>query len=398
MISLRIPTSAFVILLAFAVAASAAEPPAAPQSPAQLVESLGDKSFRVREAAAKRLASMGADARVALEAGRKSPDKETADRCAQLLASLGENDRLARIDRFEKADPGTDAADLPFWKLFCDAVGDTKPSRRDFARLMRVHREELERLQADGRKLSDSHVNRLWDFAKRSAKFDPNAATLSLEGVEADDLCILFLIGCDPRTPDNPKLYKMEFVLWDPLFLRGVTDPKGSPTMRKLFARWSRTQTNYRLLMETLRTMRKHQMPECFETGMAIYAREKKGKAVFAALGLFTAGLAATRHQQKVFRDLLADSTLVGEPDFPLDGGNVRMRIEMRDIALAALIRLDGQEYREYGIPAFRIIDLKQPYEFHHFGYENDDQRTSTRKLWETRHANIERLRTVWAW
>ena len=150
--------------LSFAVAA---EPTVPPKTPTELVVLLGDTSFRTRESAAKELVAMGAAAHAALEAGRKSGDAEVVARCDKLLGSLGERERRTRIDRFEKAEVGSEARDLPFWNLFRDAVGDTKASRKDFARMLRSHFSELIPLERDAEKLSGSHYQRIADFRTR---------------------------------------------------------------------------------------------------------------------------------------------------------------------------------------------------------------------------------------
>lgn len=67
------------------VAALAADPK---PSAAPLVEQLGDRDFKTREAAGRKLLELGEPALAALEAGLDSPVPEVASRCADLLVAV----------------------------------------------------------------------------------------------------------------------------------------------------------------------------------------------------------------------------------------------------------------------------------------------------------------------
>jgi hypothetical protein len=95
--------------------------PARAQDPQKLVEQLGDASYEKRESASKELTKLKEKAKDALEAGLKSTDKETRQRCKKILETITKNTRLERFERLRK-DPAS-VPDFPFWKEFQRLVG-----------------------------------------------------------------------------------------------------------------------------------------------------------------------------------------------------------------------------------------------------------------------------------
>src|SRR5271165_1606608 len=69
-------------------------------APEELVRRLGDESYPVREEAGKQLLRLGVAARDALLNGVKNSDLEIRRRCRDLLPSILEADRKARLAAF----------------------------------------------------------------------------------------------------------------------------------------------------------------------------------------------------------------------------------------------------------------------------------------------------------
>src|SRR5262249_39741245 len=74
----------------------------------ELVKLLGDKSYRVREVAARELVSRGSASVAALTAALKNEDPEVAERARQLLpqvATSERNEKLAQLVKNPAAPP-----------------------------------------------------------------------------------------------------------------------------------------------------------------------------------------------------------------------------------------------------------------------------------------------------
>jgi hypothetical protein len=115
---------------------------AANDEAAKLVEQLGNASFEKREAASAELAKLKEKAKPALEAGLKSADKETRQRCKKLLDSLGKSAAGERFERFRQ-DP-TSEPDYPLWKEFVALYGDKFHAQ--FCLMAARHIEQMEEL------------------------------------------------------------------------------------------------------------------------------------------------------------------------------------------------------------------------------------------------------------
>jgi hypothetical protein len=141
------------LLLLFALATPALAdglkaPPGGKSSADGLVEQLGDRDFKTREAAGKQLLDLGERAVAALEAGLDSPVPEVARRCADLLPAV-----RRKID-----------ADALLVPTPLDLTADVGTVAEAFAA---IEKQSRYRLKVDG------------DQAVLAAKFTPKGATVT---------------------------------------------------------------------------------------------------------------------------------------------------------------------------------------------------------------------------
>ena len=139
--------------------ATAKEPPSL-EKMTQLVEKLGDDSFRNREQAHRELLAIGLPAREALARGLRSPDLEIRLRSRRLLAQVAEEEFEGRLAAFIADVNGTRDHDLPAWKRYRESIGNTRIARTLFVSMIR---EEMPLLQAfeSGRKLEELFSERV---------------------------------------------------------------------------------------------------------------------------------------------------------------------------------------------------------------------------------------------
>lgn len=79
----------------------------------ELVQCLGDRSFRVRDAAYRELISIGTPAKSALEKGLKDPDLDVSESCRRLLPQIRESYVHEQIEIFLANPKEAAPADLP---------------------------------------------------------------------------------------------------------------------------------------------------------------------------------------------------------------------------------------------------------------------------------------------
>lgn len=382
----------------------AEEKPAATSNPGEeqvrataLILRLGDINYRAREAASRELVKMGAAARSALEAGIKNADPEIASRCERLLPLALQSDLLIRIARFEKDKGGKEPVDLPFWPLFRKHVGDDPVSRDSYARLMKFAGVELIDLQKNGDKLGEKYAERLLELNNRqnyNVRRVPNGGNAS--DPEVDEISVLFLLGCDPRTASDPRLSNLHpnFMYQGPFGTAIAATNGPGVTLRKLFVSWADQRTEPNTISQCLQMMQQHKLPESYAYAMKVYAKKDlpvyiRGQAITAA------GRVAKPAQQKDFIEMLKDDTLITQFNI---GNNINTAVQMRDVALAMAIHIDGLDIRKYDFPHLKMNPGIDAFQFHYLGFEDDKKRAEVRKQWEAAHANILKARGSWPW
>jgi hypothetical protein len=100
-------------------------------SPAELVRQLGSSRYPVRQQAMARLLTLGAAAKEALLDGRRDADPEIVARCRELLPAVLDADLRRRIDLYR----ANRTAGLPFETSFARKVGNTDAMRAFYANL-----------------------------------------------------------------------------------------------------------------------------------------------------------------------------------------------------------------------------------------------------------------------
>jgi hypothetical protein len=117
---------------------------------AELIGQLNSDKYAAREAAQRELAEIGSPALPALRQATESADPEVASRAQQLLRTIRAQALRRRRDAFVKASedfvegaPLSDDVELPAWDAFREIVGrKTRPARKLYAQIL-VNEEEL---------------------------------------------------------------------------------------------------------------------------------------------------------------------------------------------------------------------------------------------------------------
>jgi RNA polymerase sigma factor (sigma-70 family) len=109
--------------------------PAAKDDPAaSLVRLLGDRDFKTREDAAKKLRAVGVKALPALQAGTRDPDPEVAKRSHDVIGAIRADARDALAKQFDPQKP--EDYDHPVWKRFKTIAGSDLAARKLFAEII----------------------------------------------------------------------------------------------------------------------------------------------------------------------------------------------------------------------------------------------------------------------
>ena len=163
-------------------------------TPVELVRQLGDPSFSVREQATKRLLAIGRAAVPALEAGSKSSDPETVDRCERILLKARRTDREILLDNFAADPKGEKKIALAGWERFRKLAGDDPASRQVFVENYRMAGDILELLETDPTAATIQFSDRCQAIRKRQ-----NAITNGPVSFTFSEVLSTLMLATDPR-------------------------------------------------------------------------------------------------------------------------------------------------------------------------------------------------------
>jgi hypothetical protein len=360
-------------LLMAPLAARAEEPP----SPAELVRRLGDDSFETRREAAAQLEALGAAAIPAVRAGLEGRDLEVRRWCRRLLPRLVAAGREAKLEALVADVEGKGKHDFPGWERFRKEVGADAAARQLFARAVRADAALLEASEG-GAKAAGPLV------AKRCAGLQLKVVSPEHDATLLGEVAALAFVLTDRKqAPDRASVAAfhagLEALAHRPALIKEV---RGAPAFRKLLAT---------ALRERAAVAADGAVSAALELGLteavgwaAALAADRKAPAITRARALLLVGALGDRSAAPALGALLEDTAPVGSRTL----GRARLTAELRDVALATLIRLHGEKEADYGFPYPRALPgLKVVPDPACLGFSNPAERTAALERWRARAA-----------
>ena len=275
------------------------------QDVAKIVLQLGDRSFRAREEAEKRLTELGISATAALKAGLDDVDPELRIRCRRLLDQISKDSRLKLLADFKKGGPN--AKELPGWKGFQTIIGDDKKTREFFAEMYSAEFALLESSAAKPEKLGEKLQQRCTELQNATQQF---GYQLSLPTVAT----VLYLTTHENAKQNATVSSMASNFCSQNAFRQAIANGEQSDLMKKLLVGLMRSMTgtaNYQLIMLCLQ----YDIKECYEPARRFtqstqqngYAKANAifAVAVYGSKEKDTAIPRKTAHRQATVHDLL---------------------------------------------------------------------------------------------
>jgi hypothetical protein len=362
--------------------ASAAEPAT---DAAALVKLLGHDSYKIRKQAERDLIDLGRGAKDALQAGLASDDPEIRRACAMIFPIAMEKELEAKIAAFLADKEGKQKHDLPGWERFNKLVGATAESRRLFVDMHRV---------ADG--LLDPQDK---DPAAQAQKFQGRAMQLqqmmygNADGipvmVPAECIAKLLLVGTDAALPLNANAHNYVFsLLYQDSFRQAMTSGDRGEIMRKLLVGYMMTRTDQNSVNQILNLAMNYNFKEFVDVA-AKAAQDKQGFAHNRGMAITVLARLGGKDQMPAIRKLLDDATEIGTYNTTLpNAGRIKVTTQIRDVALATLVRLSGQQLGDYSYDAFtnnpRLgVDPTQYFSPMYLGFSEAKKRDAAFAKWK---------------
>jgi hypothetical protein len=313
--------------------------------PAKLVEQLGAEDFAAREAAEKKLKELGAKVKPAVQAGLKSENPEVARRCRAVLDHLRAEEVKAAFLKLAGDD------DLAR-SLLTEVLKD--------AHRARVLGEAVDHPERSG-KLYAAEQWRLWQKAVSTP-----AGAKEADIPTAPEIALSFFLGSHSSSadslkteppPNDSRISEGRRATESGLLCKSLQleliDPKRRAPYARLMAGWLAARSDPWLVSLGLSESRQYRLPEVVPVARQVARNatiDAQHRAV-AALALADLGGAA---ELPTLRAMMDDKTEWSRVREGRDPDGPTLTVQLRDVAVGAVLLLSGQDPGEFGFPAFR--------------------------------------------
>lgn len=317
---------------------------------ARLIQQLGAQSFAVRQRAQRELIAAGRAAKDVLAIACDSPDAEVRQRARQALAEVLDADFQVRLDAFLADDTGPEGHDLPGWERFRALAGDGPLARRLFGDMQRAERELLEAAETDPKRAGDV-------LESRCAQVGQNLSELAAgsnrpNAVPSATLAALLLVAANEQVPISLQaggnLYQ---------FCRGRTLEQAmlarntGDILRRMLVAWvtRRFSSDSMIAYWNIALGMDNEIKESLTPAIAVLSAGGV-PAHWAPWAILAVGKFGGPEQTALLEPLLNDSRSIAVPN----RGRQELDAQVRDVALAVLVHLSGQQLADYGFSQAR--------------------------------------------
>lgn len=313
-----------------------------------LVQQLGDRSFQAREDASKQLMQIGRPAKQALLDGSKSLDLEIRSRCEHLLVAVLEADLKARVEAFIADKEGKLEHDLPGWKRYRQLVGTDAGSRELFADMSRAHPRLLDEAESEPKAMGEKYLSEAQAMYQRI--YSPVVG--QRRQLTLADVSVMLFIATDPEVPvpDQARAFTVN-LLYQPAFNNAVRTGARTEQTRKLLGAWI-AQASGQSAVQTLNLAIQFKLKE----GLVLALKLIENKDFANGMAITALGKLGDKEHVPVLEKLLDNKTVVMNVNL----NNKQGTTEVRDVALAVLIHLTGQQIKDYGFEFYRFPNNDQ--------------------------------------
>jgi hypothetical protein len=371
------------LLIAISGRASAAPPEDEPQADS-FISQLGDERYAVRERASEQLIQLGFAAVPALEKARRQADREIRYRAERILAIVQRNDFQRRLEAFAADPQGDDDYGLPGWSRFRENVGTTASDRALFVDMLRCEPELFQALGHSPREAGALLETRAMQIRLEIYQDDP----FSGDSAPVGHTAALFFLVIQPDLHASDEVLRIALESsFHAKFERAATESAYDQPLRKLLSRAIEQANDFSGGL-AIRTAMRYDLKE----GIVPAVRILQGGQTFvippdrpvAVLALARFG---DQSHTTLLENLLSDSTSV-QTNL---ADNQSYDTQMRDLALAALWKLHGENPKHHGFSHFFREDPQNGFLLHTVGFPNEEKRSAALAEWtKFRAAQIE--------
>jgi hypothetical protein len=344
------------------------------QQAVQWVGQLASDSFRQRQQAERELAALGVPAKAALMQGLKSADAEVRERCRRLLVVVLEQDYQARVDAFAADAQGSTDHQLPGWRRFRELAGETAGARQLFVEMQRSESKLLESSAADPDAGSDLLLSRCEDLQQAASRqLDDDGRPLSLGSIAA-----AFFVGADPRVPINERLaaYLYNFS-YQPALQGAMRGGAKLEPLKRILGAWVARTAGSTNSYPSMMLAMQYDLREGLSPALNVI-KQTGAQPHILQFAILVVGRFGEKQHLALLEPLLENAS----PLVTQNVGGQQLRCEVRDVALATLVHLSQQDFKQYGLVHLQK-NAQTLFNINSVGFASEQLRSEALRKWK---------------
>lgn len=343
-------------------------------SPQDLVELLASGKYRDRVRATRELERRGIAAKEALLAGAESRDAEVRQRCQKVLAVVLTRDFEARIRAFAADREGTSGHGLPGWERFRRLAPPTRQNRDLFASMLAAERELFVAQERGPEQVAlalEARCDEINQEQHRHVFGEKSGVSLAMI------VSLLFAAG-DERVAVSERTSAL---LGNFSYQESLQNALGGgphvDLARRVLGQWVERGEGGPGSFQNLLLAMKHGLSEGLKPAEAMIRRGTAQPQIIVYAIQAVGRFGDARHIE-LLAPLLADESVA----MTYQDADQKYQTEVRDVALAVLVHLSGQDYADYG---FRRIVEQPDFLFNAgtIGFADPAERTAALEKWQ---------------
>lgn len=348
-----------------------------------LVRQLGHPMFEKRIEAERQIYSLGPVCLPQVLLGVDDSDAEIARRCRRLVQHLrsaaAEQIQDDLLDHPWTADPALQKA----WDRFHAFAGESTAARSLFAQMVRSETELMYGL---------SQPQPVWQelFERRCGEVSLFELRRRGESISTPSAAVLVFISLFPECrASSMSISCLSSVLMGSSFQRAIEDPRWGDVLRDLVGHWI-ARPDFASASQRMALAARYELSQGLSAAIELLdgAAGARSRSQRQYAILFIAKYGGREHIDSLEK-LLKDETVLSTRNIRRGSVKSKLTVEVRDVALAALLHITKQDPEEYG---FRHLVSQSQYIYapNSPGFEVEDDRTEAMTRWhEWRRLNV---------
>ena len=327
---------------------------------------LGHDSFLVREQAATQLKSIGLEARGALVDASRSPDPEVRARAQRLVELIDQISFEKRLEAFAQDVDGASGITLPGWDQYKRIVGGAAADRALFIEMHRSERELMmhafEGQSANLAKRIQTRALRLGQGIAGGVLIRGQRQQQASEASVGSCAAMLLVSATEKKEINDQVTLAVANLSMRPPLMIALTQGPYREQIRTLVGHWLNESGSVQpaVVSRKLIVISRYSLREGLPLALRVARGDDEtgvqpgGQRANAVLAVAKVG---DESNVEDLKPLLDNETVCQERSAMIDGARKRITVQLRDVAIASIIHLQGRKPAEFGMLGVRRHD-----------------------------------------